>query len=47
MSLKDISLDEVISKGIITKGAWNSDDWDVTMPIWKKAQELFEVCNAL
>lgn len=42
MSLKDISLDEVLSKGIITKGAWNSDDWDVTMPIWKKALSFAE-----
>ena len=37
MSLNDISLDEALSKGIITKGAWNSDYWDVSMPIWKKS----------
>lgn len=37
MSLNDISLDDALSKGINHKRAWNFDDWDVSMPKWKKA----------
>ena len=46
MDLSDLTLEEALQKGIITKGRWNDPDWEVDEPEWRKALRFAEKYHA-
>ena len=37
MDLSNLTLEEALQKGIITKGRWNDSEWEVDEPEWRSA----------
>lgn len=50
MNLSDLSLEEAIKLGFITRGSWNNDDWGYPLPMWRNAlnfaEEKHKECNS-